>query len=413
MKSNWPTKKLNEVVEIIVGKTPARNDYLNGGIFKVLKYRDINNNKINWGNNEKGFVKESRLNGLKEVREGDVLITSAGHTPDKIGEDAAIVKVIPNKFKKVFFASELICYRPRKDLLLPEWLLFFLNSKVGQEQIKKIVGDSVHLTGTKSKNLQIPLPPLSEQKRIVKKIEKLFAKIDEAEKLRKEAIEDTENLLKSAMQEVFERGEKEGWPTKKLGEICSFQNGLWKGKKPPFRVVKVLRNTNFLNSGYLDLTNVAEIKVEERQLTSRLLQKGDLILERSGGGPTQPVGRVVYFDTDGEYSFSNFTTRIRVNEQKQINPVYLWRYLNYLYISGQTEKLQKQTTGIRNLIFSEYKSLQIPLPPLSEQKQIVAYLDSLSSKIRQLKELQEQTALKLSHLRQSILDRAFKGELRK
>ncbi len=213
------------------------------------------------------------------------------------------------------------------------------------------------------------------------------------------------------MQEVFERGKKEGWPMKKLGEICNFQNGLWKGKKPPFKVVKVLRNTNFLNSGHLDLTNVAEIKVEERQLASRLLQRGDLILERSGGGPTQPVGRVVYFDTAGEYSFSNFTTRIRVNNSSQVDPIYLWRYLNYLYISGQTEKLQKQTTGIRNLIFSEYKDLQISLPLVSKQKQIVIYLDSLFEKVEKLKKLQEETAEKLTQLRQSILDKAFKGEL--
>ncbi|MFH1713459.1 MAG: restriction endonuclease subunit S, partial [Candidatus Jacksonbacteria bacterium] len=125
--------------------------------------------------------------------------------------------------------------------------------------------------------------------------------------------------------------------TKKLGEICDFQNGLWKGKKPPFKKVAVLRNTNFRNGGYLDLSNVAEIKVEKKQLINRLLQKGDLILERSGGGPTQPVGRVVYFNADREFSFSNFTTRIRIKNPKKNDSEYLWRYLNHLYISGVTE----------------------------------------------------------------------------
>jgi len=143
------------------------------------------------------------------------------------------------------------------------------------------------------------------------------------------------------------------WPTKKLGEVCNFQNGLWKGKIPPFKKVKVLRNTNFCNSGYLDLSNVTEIEVEKKQLADRLLQKGDLILERSGGGPTQPVGRVVYFDADGEFSFGNFTTRIRVKNPEELYDRYLWRYLNVLYISGITEMMQKQTTGIRNLNFSE------------------------------------------------------------
>lgn len=197
------------------------------------------------------------------------------------------------------------------------------------------------------------------------------------------------------------------WPTKKLGEVCYFQNGLWKGKKPPFKKVKVLRNTNFRNDGYLDLSNVAEIEVERKQFTNRLLQKGDLILERSGGGPTQPVGRVVYFDADGEFSFSNFTTRIRVKNHKDLYDKYLWRYLNYLYIFGVTERMQKQTTGIRNLNFSEYKNLNIPLPPLSEQNKIVAYLDALSQKSQELQKLQQQTAADFSALRQSILAEVF------
>ena len=145
--------------------------------------------------------------------------------------------------------------------------------------------------------------------------------------------------------------------------------------------MSVLRNTNFRNGGCLNLSNVAEIEVEKKQLVNRLLQKGDLILERSGGGPTQPVGRVVYFNTDDEFSFSNFTTRIRIKNPKETNNQYLWRFLNYLYISGVTETLQKQTTGIRNLNFSEYKELEIPLPPLSEQKRIVEKIEKLFAKV--------------------------------
>lgn len=201
------------------------------------------------------------------------------------------------------------------------------------------------------------------------------------------------------------------WPTKKLSEVCDFQNGLWTGKKPPFKKVAVLRNTNIRSGGLLNFDNVAEIEVEEKQLLDRLLQKGDLILERSGGGPTQPVGRVVYFNNDEKFSFSNFTTRIRINDQRELDSQYLWRYLNYLYISGFTETLQKQTTGIRNLNFSEYKEIQVPIPPLPEQKKIVAHLDSLFEKVKELKKLQLETASDLSALSKSILHQAFEGKL--
>ena len=100
------------------------------------------------------------------------------------------------------------------------------------------------------------------------------------------------------------------FPLVKLNEIADFKNGLWKGKKEPFKTVKIIRNTNFGKHGELCLDDVAEHPVEVNQLESRKLQKGDIILENSGGGPTQPVGRVVYFDIKDNdvYSWSNFTS---------------------------------------------------------------------------------------------------------
>ena len=79
-----------------------------------------------------------------------------------------------------------------------------------------------------------------------------------------------------------------------------------------------------------------------------------------------------------------------------------------------SEFLNSEKTGAAtpHLNKEKFENLQIPLPPLSQQKQIVAYLDSLSEKIRRLKKLQNQTAHEISLLRQSILDKAFKGELK-
>lgn len=198
------------------------------------------------------------------------------------------------------------------------------------------------------------------------------------------------------------------WPTKKLGEVCDFKNGLWAGKKPPYVLTKVIRNTNFKsNDGTLNLNDVAEIEVEKKQLNERLLGGGDLILERSGGGPTQPVGRVVYFDAEGRFSFSNFTSRIRIKNSKELDSKYLWRYLNLLYISGVTEKMQKQTTGIRNLIFSEYKELQVPLPPVEEQRKIVTKLEKVLEKIKEAKKLRKEAQTATDSLLAAELHKIF------
>ena len=161
-----------------------------------------------------------------------------------------------------------------------------------------------------------------------------------------------------------------------LQELCDFHNGLWTGKKPPFVTAHVIRNTNFTSDGRIDLSDVAVLDVEERHLAKRELRQNDIIIEKSGGGPKQPVGRVVLFELEETgYSFSNFTSVIRVKPDALLDPVYLHRVLYWWYLSGVTESLQRRSTGIRNLDFNAYKSLEVPLPPLEEQQRIVAILD--------------------------------------
>lgn len=168
---------------------------------------------------------------------------------------------------------------------------------------------------------------------------------------------------------------KAGWTAKPLEDLASFRSGLWTGKKGPFTTAKVLRNTNIRKHGILSLDDVAEIEVETKQLASRRLQSGDIVLERSGGGPKQPVGRAVCFElNEKNYSFSNFTSVIRVQDPARISYRFLHLALNWWYETGVTEGIQSNSTGIRNLDFNAYKALEVPLPPLEEQRQIVAVL---------------------------------------
>jgi type I restriction enzyme S subunit len=169
---------------------------------------------------------------------------------------------------------------------------------------------------------------------------------------------------------------KAGWQTATLDEACQFINGLWKGEVPPFVRVGVIRNTNFAKNGTLDDTDIAYLDVEAKKFAKRRLQFGDIILEKSGGGPKQPVGRVVLFDkAQGDFSFSNFTSAIRVNQPATLDPTYLHRYLYWVYLSGRTEAMQSHSTGIRNLNGDAYKAITIAFPPIAEQRRIVAILD--------------------------------------
>lgn len=177
-----------------------------------------------------------------------------------------------------------------------------------------------------------------------------------------------------------------GWEEKTLGEVCSILSGLWSGKKEPFCEARVLRNTNFTKDCKLDFSDVACLKVEQRQFSSRELKQGDLLLEKSGGGPKQPVGRIVLFDKDEKgFSFSNFTSVLRVKDKKHMTPHFLHWFLYFCYLSGVTISMQKHTTGIRNLQMNEYKNIVIPIPSLLEQKRIVEKLDKIFAAIDKAK----------------------------
>ena len=196
--------------------------------------------------------------------------------------------------------------------------------------------------------------------------------------------------------------------------LFSFENGIWKGKKAPLEECAVVRNTNFTSDGYLDLADVAVLHIEQRHLAKKNLKWGDIIIERSGGGPKQPVGRVVFFDlNDGKYCFSNFTSRLRVVDKNKAYPFYLFFYLLYFYHSGQTRKLQRRTTGIRNLSFEDYKDARIPLPPLPEQRAITHILQT----IQEAKSTRQREVELERECKAALLDRLFshgtKGEPRK
>jgi type I restriction enzyme S subunit len=169
---------------------------------------------------------------------------------------------------------------------------------------------------------------------------------------------------------------KSGWKCNTIEELCEFSSGLWKGDVPPFLNVGVIRNTNFSKDGKLDFSDVAYLDVEAKKFEKRRLVYGDIILEKSGGGPKQPVGRVALFDKEeGDFSFSNFTSSIRVRCPDELNYRFLHKFLYWIYTTGVTEGMQSHSTGIRNLDNNAYKAIQVRYPAPPEQHRIVSILD--------------------------------------
>jgi type I restriction enzyme S subunit len=192
------------------------------------------------------------------------------------------------------------------------------------------------------------------------------------------------------------------WPTKKLDELLiANDTGIWgESIHNDEKGILILRSTNFENDGLLNFSDIAKRKIPKDKIKNLQLQDGDILLEKSGGGPAQPVGRVAYFVAPDNqiYTFANFIQRLRPN-QDVINSRFLFHCLFYLYKIGITLRLQSQTTGIRNLNLNLYLKTGIPIPLLHIQHQIVEQLDA----IKKTQELNDKQIALAEELFQSLL----------
>jgi len=171
---------------------------------------------------------------------------------------------------------------------------------------------------------------------------------------------------------------------KKLTDICEIITGEWGTEitENSQNIVSVIRTTNFLNNGKIDIQNKELIKreIDKKKLEQKQLKRGDIIIEKSGGSPNQPVGRVVFFDLNSNEIFlcNNFTSILRVKED--INSKYIFYFLRNNYKINKVVKYQNKTTGIINLKLQNYLNEScIFLPELKIQNKIVNILDNLEN----------------------------------
>ena len=171
---------------------------------------------------------------------------------------------------------------------------------------------------------------------------------------------------------------------KKLTDICEIINGEWGTEinENSKNIASVIRTTNFLNNGKIDIQNKELVKreMDKNKIEQKKLKKGDIIIEKSGGSPNQPVGRVVFFNLNSNEIFlcNNFTSILRVKEN--INSKYIFYFLRNSYKNNKVLKFQNKTTGIINLKLQNYLNRSyVYLPELKIQNKVVNILDILES----------------------------------
>lgn len=270
--------------------------------------------------------------------------------------------------------------------------------------------------GTAQKNLdvdafrrmQVPIPPLSEQKRIVAVLEKAFSAVAKAKENTEKNLANARELFENALQSVF-TPHGPGWDEKKLGDLATFRNGINFTKSSRGDSVKIIGVKDFQKLYWAPLDNLDTITTDGTLPASDMLKENDLLFVRSNGNK-ELIGRCILLGSvAGRITYSGFTIRARLNDN-EVMPEYLCHFL-------KSKKARREMidsgigTNIKSLNQTTLSALIIPYPSRKEQGRIVKQLETIKSETQRLESIYKQKLSNLEELKKSILQKAFSGEL--
>lgn len=373
------------------GSTLKKSFFVEKGIRIFEQYNPINNDP-HW---KRYFISHEKFQELEAFKatEGDLLISCSG-TLGKIVE-------LPKDTEMGIINQALLKIRLNNIKILNSYFIYYFNSPIMQEKIlESTLGSAIkNIASVKIlKQIEIPLPPLKKQERIVGILDESFAKIDESIKILEQDLLNLDELMQSALQKAFnplKDNAKENyklpqsWEWKSLEEIS--ENISAGGDKPKnCTESKTAKNqipvyaNGVNNNGLVGYTDKATIIKPSLTISAR----GTIGFVCIRKEPYFPIVRLISL----------------IPCENILCLHYLYFCLNFFIAKGEG-------SSIPQLTIPKFKSLQIPLPPLKEQEQIAEHLDFVFEKAKALKELYTKELKDYEELKQSLLDKAFKGEL--
>ncbi len=271
-------------------------------------------------------------------------------------------------------------------------------------------------------NLQdfpFPIAPLHEQKRIVKYIDVLFAKLDEAKGKAQEVVDGFESRKAAILHKAFS-GELtakwreknnislEDWENKLFDEcIGKMQNGLAKRSGNTGIPYVVLRLANLSDDGFIT-DDLRQIVLDEKEQKSYKLNVDDVIMIRVNGSKDN-VAKQILVTEHNPWAFCDHIIRIKYNES--VLPEYM-----VLYSKSETYKIYVKdnivsSAGQNTISRKGMARLSIPVPTIDEQKEIAKILSEMFAKERRVKETAEAVIEQIDTMKKAILARAFRGDL--
>jgi type I restriction enzyme S subunit len=309
--------------------------------------------------------------------------------------------IVPPELDGAIVSSHYFLFVIDEIRLNRGFLEYFIRTPYFREQVT--AQGSTNYAAIRPANVlsyKIPLPPLAEQRRIVACIEELAVKIEEARGLRSKVGEEIEAFLASSSDSAFKM--RSSWRVARVGDFCETpQYGYTESATNEQIGPRFLRITDIQN-GQVDWKNVPFCNCPYPE--KYLLEENDLIFARTGG----TTGKSFLIRKCPKAVFASYLIRLRVKHSVSVE--YLYRYFQTPSYWGQITD-EKKGTGQPNVNGKKLANIQVPIPPLPEQRRIVAYLDELQAKVDTLRHIQAETSAELNALLPAVLDRAFKGEL--
>lgn len=343
------------------------------------------------------------------LRESDLLITRYNGSRHLVG----VSGLVPNHRRPLIHPDKLI--RVQLDAAVAD--ARFVNLQLSSPQVRHFLEPRIRTTAGQSgiaggdvRAIPLWLPPIDVQRRVVEILEDHVSHLAAGVSTLSRVLREVDALALADLSTML--FSPDSWPRKPLADLLDLNiGGVW-GDPPGSNEVdvRVLRVTELRHGGHLDATTAASRSIAHSQLKRRALRRGDLLLEKSGGGPTQPVGRIgIVSDLQGDSVCSNFMHLMR--PAPEVSSRFLFWYLHAFYLRGGTSPMQKASTNIRNLKASEYLQMRVPVPPLDVQESIADALDGRASArsrtLGQLSALSDRERL----LRRALLAAAFAGRL--
>ena len=414
--ANWVWVRLDSIGKVKGGKRLPQGHSLQEirTSHPYIRVVDFDNGSINV--NDLKYIADETYSCIRNytISKDDIYISIAG----TIGK----VVFVPDYLDGANLTENAAKIVINHKIATKEYLCHLLDSQDMQLQIKSstIATTQAKLALFRICALYLPLPPLPEQQRIVALIEPLFEKLDRAKEIVQNALDSFENRKSAVLHKAFageltRQWSKENgveierdWPKKRFEEcVLSLQNGISKRGGITGVDTVVLRLANILDNRIVE-DDLRYIRLEEKEADKYILKNNDILIIRVNGSLSN-VGKFIMIQDENNWAYCDHMIRART-----LDDVVIAKYVIYFSLTndfkGFVQNNIVSSAGQNTISQKSLNELQVPVPSLAEQREIVRILDNLLENEQKAKDLCD-VIEKIDHIKKTILARAFRGEL--